>query len=72
MIEGNSHCQEPPKFLKSPCLDLDCQVELDESERTRTEVWTRVMGYHRPVAAFNPGKQSEHAERVHFTECCVQ
>jgi len=26
------------------------------------------MGYHRPVAAFNPGKQSEHRERRHFTE----
>lgn len=41
---------------------------LDESERTRTEVWTRVMGYHRPVSAFNPGKQSEHAERKFFKE----
>jgi ribonucleoside-triphosphate reductase len=32
------------------------------------EVWTRVMGYHRPVSEFNPGKKGEHAERVHFTE----
>jgi ribonucleoside-triphosphate reductase (formate) len=32
------------------------------------EVWTRVMGYHRPVSQFNPGKQSEHAERAHFLE----
>lgn len=30
------------------------------------EVWTRVMGYHRPVASFNIGKKGEHAERVHF------
>ena len=44
---------------------------LEGWERTRTEVWTRVMGYHRPVDAFNPGKQSEHAERVHFTEVKV-
>lgn len=29
---------------------------------------TRVMGYHRPVAAFNLGKQSEHRERQHFAE----
>lgn len=35
-----------------------------------TEVWTRVMGYHRPVASFNRGKKSEHAERQHFTEDC--
>ena len=26
------------------------------------------MGYHRPVSAFNPGKKSEHAERVLFLE----
>lgn len=41
---------------------------LDERERTRCEVWTRVMGYHRPVSAFNPGKQSEHAERIYFRQ----
>lgn len=33
-----------------------------------TEVWTRVMGYHRPVSSFNVGKKGEHAERVHFVE----
>jgi hypothetical protein len=43
-------------------------IELREEERTRCEVWTRVMGYHRPVAAWNPGKQSEHAERQYFME----
>lgn len=32
------------------------------------EVWTRVMGYHRPVASFNIGKKGEHAERVPFRE----
>ncbi|WP_250445228.1 ribonucleoside triphosphate reductase [Actinotalea sp. C106] len=32
------------------------------------EVWTRVMGYHRPVSSFNVGKKGEHAERTHFTE----
>jgi ribonucleoside-triphosphate reductase len=36
------------------------------------EVWTRVMGYHRPVSAFNPGKRSEHEERTHFEECRAQ
>ena len=43
-------------------------LALKDEDRTRCEVWTRVMGYHRPVAAFNPGKQSEHRERRHFTE----
>ena len=43
-------------------------IELRDEERTRCEVWTRVMGYHRPVSAFNPGKQSEQAERLCFRE----
>jgi hypothetical protein len=48
-------------------------VELKEFERQRCEVWTRVMGYHRPVSEFNPGKKGEHYERTHFVEpaiCC--
>ena len=44
------------------------QSVLLESERQRCEVWTRVMGYHRPVASFNIGKQGEFAERKHFIE----
>lgn len=47
-------------------------IKLDDAERTRCEVWTRVMGYHRPVAAWNPGKQSEHAERRYFIEPAAQ
>jgi hypothetical protein len=41
---------------------------LPDHERQRCEVWTRVMGYHRPVSEFNPGKQCEHRERRHFNE----
>jgi hypothetical protein len=43
-------------------------IELRPEERTRCEVWTRVMGYHRPVSAFNAGKRSEHTERRCFVE----
>lgn len=43
-------------------------IELNDEERTPCEVWTRVMGYHRPVAAFNIGKQAEHRERRLFRE----
>ena len=43
-------------------------MELEEHERTRTEIWTRVMGYHRPVSAWNVGKQAEHKERRFFDE----
>jgi len=52
----------------SPIDGCFCAVALDASERTRCEIWTRVMGYHRPVAQFNPGKQAEHAERRNFLE----
>lgn len=34
----------------------------------RTQVWTRVMGYFRPVDSFNIGKKGEHRDRLHFTE----
>lgn len=30
------------------------------------EVWTRVMGYHRPVSSFNTGKKGEYHERLVF------
>ncbi len=43
-------------------------ITLDDDERQRCEVWTRVMGYHRPVASFNIGKRGEHCERRFFRE----
>ncbi len=42
---------------------------MDNSKRTKCEVWTRVMGFHRPVEFFNHGKKSEHYSRKHFTQC---
>lgn len=41
---------------------------LDDAERQPCEIWTRVMGYHRPVASFNIGKQGEFRERRYFAE----
>ena len=43
-------------------------IELQDAERQPCEIWTRVMGYHRPVASFNTGKKGEFAERRHFEE----
>ena len=43
-------------------------VQLTDAERQPCEVWTRVMGYHRPVASFNIGKQGEYQERQFFAE----
>jgi hypothetical protein len=47
---------------------LNETIELADDERQRCEVWTRVMGYHRPVASFNIGKKGEHCERRFFLE----
>ncbi len=44
------------------------EVQLKDSERQPCEVWTRVMGYHRPVQSFNIGKKGEFAERKYFEE----
>ena len=51
----------------------ESQVALTDDERQPCEVWTRVMGYHRPVSSFNKGKQGEFNERTFFEEakCCA-
>ena len=49
-------------------------VELSNDERQPCEVWTRVMGYYRPVSFYNTGKKGEFHERVEFVEpgrCCA-
>ena len=43
-------------------------VQLTDAERQPCEVWTRVMGYHRPVSSFNVGTLGEHHERQLFAE----
>lgn len=47
-------------------------VTLTDEERQPCEVWTRVMGYHRPVQSFNTGKKGEFEERVCFTEKAIE
>lgn len=44
------------------------KIKLKDSERTRCEIWTRVMGYHRPTSSFNLGKLQEHKDRKKFSE----
>jgi len=41
---------------------------LKPEERTPCEIYTRVMGYHRPISAFNIGKREEHRQRRLFKE----
>ena len=44
------------------------EISLKDEERQPCEVWTRVMGYHRPVSQWNIGKKQEFAGRAYFTE----
>lgn len=44
------------------------EIELKDEERQPCEVWSRVMGYHRPVSSYNIGKQGEFEERKYFDE----
>ncbi|MET3598161.1 anaerobic ribonucleoside-triphosphate reductase [Martelella mangrovi] len=46
----------------------DTEITLTDEERQPCEIWTRVMGYHRPVSSFNRGKKGEFAERRYFRE----
>jgi len=39
---------------------------MDNSKRQKTEVYTRVVGYLRPVDQFNEGKQAEFVDRKEF------
>lgn len=43
----------------------------DTYSRTRCEIYTRVMGYYRPVTQFNRGKKSEYYSRTYFDEQCM-
>ncbi len=61
------------------CPKCDEEIEMDlknknvgenfiipDNLRTECEVWTRVMGYFRPVSQFNIGKKGEYKERVYY------
>lgn len=43
-----------------------CPTCAAEGVTQECEVWTRVMGYHRPVGLFNTGKKQEYADRQTF------
>ncbi|WP_457597097.1 anaerobic ribonucleoside-triphosphate reductase [Hydrogenimonas sp.] len=43
-------------------------LKREAHRRTRCVVYTRVMGYHRPVESFNIGKKGEHRQRKPFVE----
>lgn len=54
------------------CEGATCSLEeyqkVDNSKRQPCEIWTRVMGYMRPVSGWNTGKKSEFYSREYFDE----
>lgn len=55
-----------PDFVEFVNIE-DQQITFkDGTTKQCCEVYTRVMGYHRPVTDFNRGKQAEHSDRVYF------
>ena len=68
------------KIYKSICIDiflgnfyyyliiiLEIYIMKKEKERTKCERYSRVVGYLRPVAQWNDGKQEEFKDRKLFT-----
>jgi hypothetical protein len=55
----------------TPCARAHLLAELDPGSRTRCEIYSRVMGYHRPVSAWNSGKQQEYRDRTQFREAAA-
>jgi len=49
-------------------MSKDEILTLKKDKRQKCIVYTRVMGYHRPVESFNIGKSGEHKERKLFTQ----
>lgn len=43
-------------------------IVVRDEERQPCEVWTRVMGYMRPVDQFNRGKKQEFRDRKYFSQ----
>jgi anaerobic ribonucleoside-triphosphate reductase len=50
----------------------DGTVIVPASKRVRAEVYSRVVGYMRPVSGWNKGKRAEFADRVVFTNPVIK
>lgn len=47
-------------------LILDDGTIIPKEKRQKTEVYSRVVGFLRPVSQYNPGKKQEFKERATF------
>ncbi len=67
------HNYEIPYFTLTPTFSicpehkyLSGEVPVCPECGSSTEIWTRVVGYHRPVQNWNDGKQEEYYDRLEF------
>lgn len=60
------------KIKKGQKMNQNKILKKLQEKRTKCIVYTRVMGYHRPVESFNIGKKGEHQERKFFLEKASQ
>ena len=51
---------------------LKHHVEFSKVKGTKTEVYTRIVGYYRNVDNFNIGKKEEYRERKAYTPSLVE
>ena len=57
------------RLIKSNLKGVDMKFPKElKAKRTKCIVYTRVMGYLRPIESFNIGKVGEHKQRVLFEE----
>ena len=49
-------------------MNFDDFLEKHKDERQHCEIWSRVMGYYRPVQSYNKGKLGEFNDRKFFKE----
>jgi anaerobic ribonucleoside-triphosphate reductase len=56
-------------------INTNTEITLSDEDRQPCEIWSRVMGYHRPITEWNKGKKSEFASRKLYLErplaCCA-
>ena len=43
-------------------------IEIDDNERQENEVYSRVVGYFRPISQFNIGQKQMFKDRKYYTE----
>jgi len=60
------YCPKCDEQLKAKLKSEGKEEILNDEDRLECEIWTRVMGYFRPVSQFNIGKKGEYKERVFY------